>query len=66
MKKRPKGFLADQYCPDESEIGDYIRELHQYLWRTVNVVLPGAGGRLSDYLDICIQQLERDQGKASD
>lgn len=58
MKKRPTGFLSDEYCPDKSEVGDYIKELHEYLWRVVRVVLPNAGGRLGDYLDIAMRELE--------
>ena len=58
MKKRPDGFLAEQYCPDTSEIGDYIKELHEYLWRVVWTVLPHAGGHLSNYLDIVVAELE--------
>ncbi|MEE9611964.1 MAG: hypothetical protein V3W19_11965 [Desulfatiglandales bacterium] len=58
MKERPEGFLAEEYCPDASEIGDYIKELHEYLWRVVYVVLPNAGGRLEDYIDIAMRELE--------
>ena len=58
MKKRTDGFLAEEYCPDATEIGDYIKELHEYLWRVVRVVLPHAGGNLKDYLDIAMRELE--------
>ena len=62
MKNRPKGFLAEEYCPDASEVGDYVCELHQYLWRVVWTVLPNAGGHLKDYVDICIHELECQAG----
>jgi len=58
MKKRSDGFLAEEYCPDASEIGDYIKELHEYLWRVVYTVLPNAGGKLNDHLDIVMRELE--------
>ncbi len=68
MKDRSKGFLADEYCPDVSEIGDYISELHGYLWRVIYVIPPNAGGKLQDYLDIAMRELEarNDQSKEQD
>jgi len=58
MKIRPRGFLTEGHMGHESEIFDYIGELHRYLWRFVYCVLPGASGRLEDYIDIAIRELE--------
>lgn len=57
MKERPDGFLAKDKIDHEEEIFDYIRELHEYLWCFVRAELPFANGRLRDYLDIAIQQI---------
>lgn len=35
MKNRPDGFLAEDKISHVSEIFDYVRELHLYLWRVV-------------------------------
>ena len=59
MKKRSKGFLAEELILHESEPFNYISELHDYLWRFVRTVLPGASGHLSKYLDVAIEQAER-------
>ncbi len=58
MKKRADGFLAEEYRAETTEIGDYIKELHEYLWRVVRVVLPHADGHLDDYIDIAMRELE--------
>lgn len=41
-----------------SQIFDYIVELHELLWRVVNVVSPGASGQLDNYLPDAIDRLE--------
>jgi hypothetical protein len=51
MKPRPNGFLAEDKISHDSEIFDYIRELHDYLWQFVRVFYPGASGVLDDYID---------------
>lgn len=58
MKPRPQGFLSKDAIPHDSEQFDYIRELHDYLWRVVRIVKPGASGDLADLLDGAIAQLE--------
>ena len=50
MKQRPSGFLSEENISHESEIFDYIRELHEYLWLFVRCEIPEAQGNLSDYL----------------
>ena len=37
---------------------DYIQELRDYLWRFVRVVIPGASGSLSDYVDTAVMKVE--------
>ena len=59
MKKRSKGFLAEELILHESEPFNYISELHDYLWRFVRTVLPGASGRRCKYPDVAIEQAER-------
>jgi len=61
MKPRPKGFLVKGPLGANTEQFDYVRELHQYLWRFVRVVLPGASGNLSDYIDDAIEKLEQER-----
>jgi hypothetical protein len=58
MKRRPHGFLRDDAVPHDSEVFDYIVELHGYLWRVVNVAIPDASGCLGDYLPEAIEILE--------
>jgi len=58
MKERTNGFLADDKLSHDSEIFDYIKELHDYLWRFVWCMHPGAGGSLKDYVDDAITELE--------
>ena len=55
MKERPDGFIAEDKIDQDGEIFDYIRELHNYLWRFVRVAIPSAGGSLNDYVDIAIE-----------
>ena len=58
MKKRTDGFLAEDKIAHDSEIFNYIKELHGYLWRFVLCQLPWASGYLGDYLDTAIESRE--------
>lgn len=58
MKERSKGFISQEFIDHDSEIFDYIAELHSYLWRMVRAVNPGASGNLKNYVDSAIEQLE--------
>jgi len=58
MKKRPKLFLAENTISHKSEIFNYIRELHTYLWRFVRCAIPSASGKLDRYVDDAIEELE--------
>lgn len=58
MKPRPPGFLSEQHIEHDSEIFDYIAELHQYLWRFVRVTDLYASGDLADHVDLAINELE--------
>ena len=49
MRKRPLYFLGPDKLDQDSEIFDYITELHDYLWDIVRAVKPGASGDF-DYL----------------
>ena len=51
MKNRPKGFLSEENIDHDSEIFDYIVELHGILWDFVRMQKPGASGRLNDHLN---------------
>jgi hypothetical protein len=51
MKPRPNGFLAEDKIARDSEIFDYIRELHDYLWQFVRIFQPAAYGVVDDYVD---------------
>ncbi len=73
MKKRPKGFLAENVISHDSEIFDYITELHGYLWQIIRAVKPEARGLINMYLDDVVQQLhnvepplERKEGGAKE
>lgn len=60
MKTRPSGFLSLEVVPEETF--DYVRELHDYLWRFVRLIDPGASGSLSDFVDKALADLaSRDQ-----
>lgn len=61
MKDRLKHFLSDKIISHDSEVFDYIEELHGYLWRMVRVAFPGANGLLSNFLDRAIEELEATQ-----
>ena len=58
MKQRIKGFLRDELINHESEQFDYISELHDYLGRFVRCELPGARGKLNEYLDIALENAQ--------
>ena len=60
MKKRTNGFLEHLY-PDgvaPTEVGEYVNELHNYLWRFVRVEFPFSNGDLAKYLDVAIESAE--------
>ena len=59
MKIRLNGFLSEEMISHDSEIFDYINELHGYLWRFVRTVKPGASGHLRDFLDSALEIAER-------
>ena len=58
MKSRQHGFLGRDKIDHDSEVFDYVAELHEYLWRFVRVHSPGASGNLVDVLDDAIQLAE--------
>lgn len=58
MKNRPKGFLSPENIDHDSECFDYIKELHEYMWRFVKSQIPEASGNLSDYIDKAIEIAE--------
>jgi hypothetical protein len=58
MKERPYGFLAEDKIDSNSEIFDYIKELHNYLWNYVRRIIPGASGQLDDYIDKGLEVLD--------
>jgi len=58
MKNRPRGFIAEDKIDHNGEIFDYIRELHNYLWRFIRAVNPSASGLLSDYVDEVLDDIE--------
>ena len=59
MIKRTPGFLSDNNIShNDSEIFDYIKELHEYLWRFVRVSIPRASGKLNDFVDVAINIAE--------
>jgi len=59
MKKRPKGFLAEDKISHESEIFNYILELHKYLWRVIRCAGVGEWRTLDKHLDDAIEKLEK-------
>ena len=59
FKERPKGFLADCNLAHDSEQFDYVKELHEVLWRFVRVEMPEAGGSLSDFIPTALYLAER-------
>lgn len=65
MKTRPYGFIAADKIDHNGEIFDYIRELHDYLWRFVHVFEPGAWGSLADYVDAVLGDAESKRSRLS-
>ncbi len=64
MKTRPKGFLAEDKISHESEIFDYIQELHEYLWDFVRVYIKSASGNLDNYVDIALKEAKHREDKS--
>lgn len=58
MKQRSDRFLSEENIPHDSEQFDYIRELHDYLWRFVRASIPGASGDIGDYIDAAVKMAE--------
>lgn len=58
MKKRTDGFLAQDKIDQDGEAFDYIRELHDYLWKFIRCELPFANGKLDNYLDVALEKAE--------
>ena len=58
MKNRPYGFLANDKIDQNGEIFDYIRELHNYLWKYIRRIIPSANGNLDDYIDLGLEVLD--------
>ena len=59
MKKRNAGFLRTELINHDSEQFDYIKELHEYLWKFVRCELPAANGKLTDYIDIALKEAQK-------
>lgn len=64
MKNRNTGFLAEDKISHESEVFDYIRELHEYLWRFVKCQIHSASGNLEKYVDVAIEMAEGNIGES--
>ena len=58
MKKRPYAFIGEDEIDHNGEIFDYIQELHEYLWRFIRAVKPGASGTIDDLIDWAIKKLD--------
>ena len=59
MKDRPYGFLSDEHIDHNGEIFDYIKELHEYLWKFIRTAYPGASGLLGNGIDPALEKLKR-------
>ena len=59
LRPRSPGFLADCNLPHGSEQFDYVKNLHEVLWRFVKVEYPHASGVLSDWIPIALAAAER-------
>ena len=59
MKGRPKYFLAEDKIDQDGEVFDYIRELHDYLWRFVRIFNHSASGSLHDFVDEALSDGEK-------
>ena len=66
MKKRTKGFLAEDKIDHNGEVFAYIRELHEYLWRFVRAEIPSASGNLDDFVDDALTDSEQRRYDCSD
>ena len=62
MKERERGFLAPDKLP--ADVFDYVRELHELLWRVARVAYPGASGDLTDLIEGAIERLEKHRTEA--
>lgn len=58
MKERPGGFLSEKNIAHNSEVFDYIRELHEYLWHFVRIFHPSASGSLCNWIDVTLDDIE--------
>ena len=58
MKDRPRGFLRTEELNHDSEVFDYVRELHHILWRFVLAEIPSASGELNRWIPIALAQSE--------
>ena len=54
MKKRSIGFLSKENIDHDSEQFDYIKELHEYLWKFIRAEIPGANGSISQFVDFAL------------
>ena len=63
MKQRPPLFLRNEIIDHNSEVFDYITELHGYLWKFVRIAMPGASGTLDMYVDAALKVLENSQSE---
>lgn len=59
MKKRPKGFLAEDKIEHDSEIFSYVAELHDYLWKFMWAASPGCSGNLDDMIDEALLRAQK-------
>ncbi len=57
MKTRTKGFLSEENIDHESEIFDYINELHNIIWHFIRAVEPGASGKMQWYVDAVLNAI---------
>lgn len=64
MKKRTKGFLSVKSIDHDSEIFDYICELHRELWQFVRIAYPEASGSLQDVIESAKEVLKDESEKA--
>jgi hypothetical protein len=58
VKERTKGFLRDEIISHDSEVFDYISELHDYLWQFCRILNPGTGGHLHNIIDAELLKLK--------
>jgi hypothetical protein len=66
MKKRPDGFLANDKIAHDSEVFDYLQELHLILWEFCRYFRPGCGGSLSAWLDTVLADIRLGSAKADE